>query len=241
MSEIKLDNLTFSFKTKKGSVPVLKGINATFFSNKINVIIGKSGSGKSTLLRCIAGLYDYKGSVLFDDLSVDHLEPQNRDIAYVNQNYALYPHYKIFDSIAFPLKVARCPIKEIRERVYKIADELEIRDILNRKPSDISGGQKQRASLARALVKRADIILFDEPLSNVDETSRLNYRLLIKRTINEYASTAIYVTHDMKDATALADYIYILDDGKFIFSGTPIDLLKSKSKKIKEYINKDEI
>lgn len=240
MSEIKLKKLTFSFNPKKDSVPVLKEVNATFFDKKINVIVGESGCGKSTLLRCIAGLYRYQGEILFDDLSVDHLETQQRDVAYVNQNYALYPHYKIFDSISFPLRVAHCPIKEVRERVYEVADELQIRHLLNYKPSELSGGEKQRACLARALVKRADIILFDEPLSNVDESSRFNYRHFIRKTIEKYGSTAVYVTHDLKEALLLGDYINIMENGKIVYSGTTLEAQRSKNKKVKEFFIKHE-
>ncbi len=235
MAEIKLDSVTFSYKNKKDSTPVLVDMSATFESSKISVIVGQSGCGKSTLLRCICGLLNYQGSILFDDIAIDDVSTSERDLAYVNQNYAIYPHISIFESIAFPLKNAHCSIKEIRSRVYEVSDELGIRDILTRKPSQISGGQAQRAALARAIVKRSNILLFDEPLSNVDEQNRSAFRQLIKDKVHKYNATAIYVTHDLIEAINIADEIYLMKDGKFVFSGTPKEVLSSDNKDVKEF------
>lgn len=235
MSHIKISNLTFSFKKKKETFKVLDDLSVTFPANKIHVILGKSGSGKTTLLKCINGLYDYEGHIYYDDILVDQVPVKDRNLGYVSQEFALYPHFDLFTSISYPLKINGTDIDEIRKRVDEIATDLGIKNYLSRKPKQISIGEAQRAVLARALIKRPNIILFDEPLSNLDALNRTEIRFYIKKALEKYSATAIYVTHDLTEATSIADYIYLLDEGKIVDSGTVNDILFSKNKKVQEF------
>lgn len=242
MSIIKLENLSFSFKKKKQEIKVLNNISIEFASHKIHVVLGKSGCGKTTLLKCINGLYDYEGHIYYDDFLVDEVPTRERKVGYVSQEFALFPHFSIFKSIAHPLIINGTEVEEIRRRVEEISKQLDISNILSRKPKQISIGQAQRAALARALIKRPNICLFDEPLSNVDATNRQEIRSYIKKMVEQFNCTAIYVTHDLKEATALADYIHLLDETGFVASGTPNDILFSKNHKVREFFDslKDE-
>ena len=235
MPSIKLENLSFAYKKRKGIIPVLNDISLCFESNKIHVIVGKSGSGKTTLLRCISGLNDYQGHVYYDDSLVDQIPVRERKIGWVSQEFALYPHFNLFKLISYPLVLNGTNIDEIRRRVDEISKDFGINHLLSRKVKQISVGQAQRAALARALIKRPSICLLDEPLSNVDASSRQELRLFIKETINKYDCTAIYVTHDLLEATSVADYIYLLDDGKIIASGDAKELLFSEDKRVKDF------
>ena len=235
MPYIKAENLSFSYKKKNENIKVLDDISFNFESNKVHVILGKSGSGKTTLLKCISGLLDYKGSIFFDDVPVDQVPVNQRKIGYVSQEFALYPHFDIFASISYPLKINGTDIDEIKRRVNEITLDLGINEILSRKPKQISIGQAQRAALARALIKRPSICLFDEPLSNVDALNRQEIRFYLKKVLNKYNITSVYVTHDLKEATAIADYIYLLDEGKIVASGNVNDILFSKNKLVLEF------
>ena len=187
----------------------------------MNVILGKSGCGKTTFLRCLLGKMSYEGSILFDDMDVSSLPLEKRNIAYVSQEYGLYPHFTVFENIAFPLKLLGAPRKEIEERVNTIADELGLAPCLSRKPRYLSGGQQQRVAIARALVKDPEIVLFDEPLSNLDAPKRSEILVLLKKRFQNGHPTVVYVTHNYYEALNLADKIFVLDQGKFVFSGTP--------------------
>lgn len=237
MPTIRLENLTFSFKKRKENIPVLRGISMEFEANKIHVILGKSGSGKTTLLRCINGLNDYEGHIYYDDVLVDQIPVRERKIGYVSQEFALYPHFDLFKSISYPLVINGTDIDEIRKRVKEISEDFSIAPILSRKPRQISVGQAQRAVLARALIKRPSICLLDEPLSNVDAVNRQEIRLYLKNALAKYNCTTIYVTHDLTEATAIGDYIYLLDDGQIVASGEAKEILFSKNKKVKEFFD----
>jgi ABC-type sugar transport system ATPase subunit len=232
---IKLENLSYSFKKKKEIFNVLNDISLEFETNKIHVILGASGSGKTTLLKCISGLYDYEGHIYFDDILMDQVPTKDRKLGYITQEFALYPHYDLFHSISYPLIINGTDIDEIRKRTYEISEEFGIRDILSRKPKQVSIGQAQRATLARAMIKRPTICLLDEPLSNVDQQNRQELRLFIKKTMIKNGTTAIYVTHDLEEATAIGDYLYLLDEGQIIIKGTVNDVLFSKNSKVKEF------
>ena len=242
MPSIKLENLSYSFKKKKEIFNVLNDISLEFETNKIHVILGKSGSGKTTLLKCISGLYDYEGHIYFDDILMDQVPTKDRKLGYITQEFALYPHYDLFHSISYPLVINGTDIDEIRKRTYEISEEFGIRNILSRKPKQVSVGQAQRATLARAMIKRPTICLLDEPLSNNDPINRQELRVFIKKTMMKSNCTAIYVTHDLEEATAIGDYLYLLDEGKFIIKGTVNDVLFSKNVKVKEFFEslKDE-
>ena len=243
MPDIKIENLCFSYKKRKEVFSVLNNLSIEFESNKIHVILGKSGSGKTTLLQCICGLKNYEeGHIYYDDIVMDSVPVKDRKIGYVSQEFALYPHFSIFKSISYPLAINNTPVDEIRKRVYQISEEFGIRPILSRKPRQISIGQAQRAVLARALIKRPTICLLDEPLSNIDYVNRQELRHFIKETMHKYGCTVIYVTHDLTEATSIADYIYLLDEGQINIKGTPQEIIKSKDPKIKEFFEglKDE-
>lgn len=221
MSRILVQNLKVSYSDKRVDVPVLLGLNASFENRSVNVILGKSGCGKTTFLRCLLGKMSYEGSILFDDMDVSSLPLEKRNIAYVSQEYGLYPHFTVFENIAFPLKLLGAPRKEIEERVNTIADELSLAPCLSRKPRYLSGGQQQRVAIARALVKDPEIVLFDEPLSNLDAPKRSEILVLLKKRFQNGHPTVVYVTHNYYEALNLADKIFVLDQGKFVFSGTP--------------------
>ncbi len=240
MPYIKIENLTFSYS--KNSEPALNGLSVSFETNKIHVILGKSGGGKSTLLRSICGLNNYDGHIYFDDIPIDNLSIKERNIGYVNQNIALYPHFDLFTSIAYPLKSTGVNFEEIKTRVFEIAKILKIDMYLSRKPKQVSIGQAQRASIARAIVKRPQVCLFDEPFSNIDEETKSEIRFYLRDALRQFGCTTIFVTHDLKEATALGDYIYLLENGKIIASGTTEEILESDSKEVKDFFEtlKDE-
>ena len=247
MSKVVIENLTVKYIDKKSETVALDNFSATFEDKKISVIVGFSGSGKSTLLRSIAGLLSYPteiyGDILFDNSSVISLDTMDRNISLVSQEFSLYPHQTIYDNIAFPLKLLKWDRKRIDESVKKIAIELDIYQCLSRKPKHISFGQAQRASLARSLVKRPNLLLLDEPLSNVDEAARAYIRTLIKQTVQKLGITLIYVTHNFQDAMYLADQLFVIEDGKLAVSGNPLEVYNSDSEIInymKESVKKNE-
>ena len=238
MSTIEIKNLTFQYKRNKSNIVVtaIDDLSCTFVDGAFNVIVGSSGCGKTTLLRIIASLQeDYEGEVLTNSTDIKKYTINERRLAYVTQNYALYPHMTVFDNIAFPLKSLRVEREEIIRRVYKVAEELDLMDCLPRKPRYLSGGQMQRVALARAIIKDAELYLFDEPLSNIDPALRVEQRLLIKKTMQAHHSTAIYVTHDFKEAIAMADYLYVMDNGKIVISGKPLEVLDSGNEVVEDF------
>ena len=199
MPDIKLQNVIVVYEEKKELIYAVNDVSTVFKSNQTSVILGYSGCGKTTLLKSIAGLLNYNGSITIDGVENDDLIIQDKNIAYVSQNYVLYPNMTIFDNIAFPLKNIGASRDEIIERVNEMAGLLELSHCLTRKPKHLSGGQQQRVALARALIKRPDICLFDEPLSNVDEQFRREARQLIKQILTKMSCTAIYVTHSVPE------------------------------------------
>jgi len=236
MPEIKVENLKVVYKSNKKKIEdtvALEDFNVTFESGKFNAIVGFSGCGKSTLLRAIAGLTPYEGTISFDGVDGENLLVAERNIAYVSQNYALYPHMTIFDNIAFPLKLLKASREEIIERVYEVAEKLEIKPLLSRKPRQLSGGQQQRVAIARALVKRPSICMFDEPLSNLDNEMRMEARYLIKKVVSSQDMTVLYVTHDFMEAMALSDYIYVINNKKIEVSGTPREVFDMDNEIVK--------
>ena len=234
---IVLDNVTVTYQNKrKKAEPTigLSSFSATFEDNSFNVIIGPSGGGKTTLLKAIAGLVEYDGDIYFDGVKDEDLTISQRNFSAVTQNYDLYPHMTVFDNIAYVLKIIGTPREEIIKRVHGVADEVGIGLLLTRRPKQLSGGQQQRVALAKALIKNPSFYLFDEPLSNVDPAVRREERLLIKKILKNHRATAIYVTHDIKEAYSLADRIYVINEGKLEASGTPMEILKSTNKIVEE-------
>ncbi len=221
MAEIQLKNV---FK-KYGDIPVIHGVDWHIRDGEFVVIVGPSGCGKSTLLRMVAGLETItKGEISIGDRVVNDLEPAQRDIAMVFQNYALYPHMSVFKNMAYGLKIRGIPKNEIEERVKKAADILEIGDYLKRSPRQLSGGQRQRVAMGRAIVREPAVFLFDEPLSNLDAKLRVQMRLEIKKLQERLGITSVYVTHDQIEAMTLGHRLMVLNDGYVEQLGTPIEL-----------------
>ncbi|MGV1954050.1 sn-glycerol-3-phosphate ABC transporter ATP-binding protein UgpC [Agrobacterium tumefaciens] len=205
-----------------GSLDVIHGVDLTIGEGEFVVFVGPSGCGKSTLLRMIAGLEEVTdGEIAIKGRDVTDLDPSDRGIAMVFQSYALYPHMSVRDNLAFGLKMSRTDAAEIQARVAQASAILKIEHLLGRRPGQLSGGQRQRVAIGRAIVRKPDVFLFDEPLSNLDAELRVSMRIEIARLHRNLNNTMIYVTHDQTEAMTLADRIVILRDGRIEQVGTP--------------------
>ena len=214
-------------KIYPGGVEAVKGVDLTIADGEFIVLVGPSGCGKSTLLRMVAGLERIsEGEVLIGDRIVNNLEPMQRDIAMVFQNYALYPHMSVYQNLAYGLKNLGMPKDQIATRVATVAKSLEIEPFLDRKPRALSGGQRQRVAMGRAIVREPAVFLFDEPLSNLDAKLRVQMRGEIKLLHHRLGTTALYVTHDQLEAMTLADRLVVLNDGEIDQIGTPIEVYR---------------
>ena len=221
MAEVRVVGIKKSF----GSVRVIHGVDCDIHDGEFVVILGPSGCGKSTLLRIIAGLETANaGDVLIDGRVVNLVEPKDRNIAMVFQNYALYPHMSVYDNMAYGLKVRGMPRAEIGERVRRTAAILGLEDLLARSPRQLSGGQRQRVAMGRAIVREPAVFLFDEPLSNLDAKLRVQMRIEIKKLRETIRTTSVYVTHDQVEAMTLADRLIVMNDGLFEQIGAPMDV-----------------
>lgn len=221
MVEVILKNV----KKAYGPVEVIHGIDLHIKDQEFCVFVGPSGCGKSTLLRMIAGLEDINdGEIWIGDKDVTDLEPVDRGISMVFQTYALYPHMTVRENISYGLKVSKTPQDEIDRRVADAAKNLQLDDYLDRKPGQLSGGQRQRVAIGRSIVRKPDVFLFDEPLSNLDAELRVHMRIEIARLHNRLDSTMIYVTHDQLEAMTLADKIVVLQAGQIEQVGSPLHL-----------------
>jgi len=205
-----------------GTSQVIHGISADIEEGEFIVIVGPSGCGKSTLLRMVAGLEEVSsGEIVIGERVVNQLEPAQRDIAMVFQNYALYPHMSCFDNMAYGLKIAQLPKAEIHRRVEQVAQILELTHLLERTPRQLSGGQRQRVAMGRAIVRQPQLFLFDEPLSNLDAKLRLQTRMEIQKLHRQLGVTSLFVTHDQIEAMTLAQRMMVLNAGKVEQFGTP--------------------
>ena len=223
MPAIRLEKLVKRY----GDVDVLHGIDLDMAKNEFTVLVGPSGCGKSTTLRMIAGLESVsEGEIYIDDKPVSHLEPKDRDLAMVFQDYALYPHMNVAQNISFALRLARRPKPEIAAKVRDVAAMVGLTDFLHRKPGALSGGQRQRVAMARALAKDSGIFLFDEPLSNLDAKLRGQMRAELALMRQQVSKNMIYVTHDQIEAMTLADRIVVMHGGRIQQQGTPEALFK---------------
>lgn len=223
MPEIVLESLVKRY----GHVTVIDDLNLTMEDNEFTVLVGPSGCGKSTTLRMIAGLETVtSGEILIGGKPVSHLEPKERDIAMVFQDYALYPHMDVARNMSFALRLARYPKAEIESRVKKVADMLGIGPLLSRKPAQLSGGQRQRVAMGRALVRDAATFLFDEPLSNLDAKLRSQMRAELALMRSSLEKNMIYVTHDQVEAMTLGDRIVVMHSGIIQQQGTAEQLYK---------------
>ena len=217
-------SLQHIYKIYPGDVTAVKDFNLEIEDKEFIVFVGPSGCGKSTTLRMIAGLEDIsKGELYIGDKLVNDVEPKERDIAMVFQNYALYPHMTVFDNMAFALKLRKVPKAEIEQKVTEAAKILDIEHLLKRKPKALSGGQRQRVALGRAIVRKPSVFLMDEPLSNLDAKLREHMRVELVRIHKALGTTSIYVTHDQVEAMTMATKIVLMNDGKIQQVGKPYE------------------
>jgi multiple sugar transport system ATP-binding protein len=219
-------------KIYEGEVLAATDINLTVEDRELLVLVGPSGCGKSTVLRMVAGLEEVTaGEILFDGTVVNDLAPKDRNVAMVFQNYALYPHMSVYDNMAFGLKLRKFKKSEIEQRVSEAADILGIDELLGRKPRALSGGQRQRVALGRALVRKPSVFLFDEPLSNLDAKMRVQMRTEIRKLNLEIQTTMIYVTHDQVEAMTLGDRLAVMNEGRILQVGTPLELYEKPAER----------
>lgn len=230
MAEIELKNTRKSFLG--GTIDVLRNIDLKVPDGVFATVLGPSGCGKTTLLRIVAGLEKPDaGDVLIGGRRVNNVSPSERNIAMVFQNYALYPHKKVFENIAIGLKLRGYRLSEIRKRVEEVSKMLKIEELMNRYPKQLSGGQQQRTALARALVREPEAFLLDEPLSNLDAQVRETTRTELKKLFKELKATVLYVTHDQTEAMMLSDYLVVMDRGAIKQAGDPNTIYRDPAHK----------
>jgi sn-glycerol 3-phosphate transport system ATP-binding protein len=218
MAELTLTQITKQF----GNTEVIQAMDIHIQDGEFLVVVGPSGCGKSTLLRMIAGLEQVSGGkIRINGHTVNNIEPKDRDIAMVFQNYALYPHMSVFNNMAYGLKLRKLSKVQIRDRVNRAARLLQLENLLDRKPRELSGGQRQRVAMGRAIVRKPAVFLFDEPLSNLDAKLRASMRVELKKLHAALKTTMIYVTHDQVEAMTLADRILVMNQGRIEQIGTP--------------------
>ena len=221
MGSIKLNSIEKWFD----ELQVIKGIDLEIMDGEFIILVGPSGCGKSTLLRMIGGLEETsRGSIILDDNDVTDQPPSKRGLSMVFQSYALYPHMTVRENMGFSLKVAGTQKEVIDDKVGQAAQILKLEDFLDRRPKDLSGGQRQRVAIGRSIVRAPTAFLFDEPLSNLDASLRVEMRLELARLHQTLKTTMVYVTHDQVEAMTLADRIVVLESGKIAQIGTPKQL-----------------
>ena len=222
MGAISLKQVGKTYGQGAKAVEAIHGVDADIDDGEFVVIVGPSGCGKSTLLRMVAGLEDITtGQIAIAGRVVNGVDPADRDIAMVFQNYALYPHFNVFDNMAYGLRIRKLPRDEVQRRVEKAAATLELSHLLQRKPRQLSGGQRQRVAMGRAIVRQPQVFLFDEPLSNLDAKLRAQTRLEIQKLHRELGITSLFVTHDQVEAMTLAQRMIVMNAGRIEQIGTP--------------------
>ena len=221
MSEIRLERIVKTFK----DVRAVDDVELTVHEGEFMVLLGPSGCGKTTLLRSVAGLEEIDaGRIWIGDRDATDLPPRQRKIAMVFQSYAVFPHMSVFDNIAFGLQMQKLPKEQVQKRVESSAELLHIEELLKRYPSQVSGGQRQRIAVARAIAMEPEVLLMDEPLSNLDALLRIEMRAELKRLLSEIGSTTIYVTHDQVEAMSMGDRIAVMRAGKILQLGDPLSI-----------------
>jgi sn-glycerol 3-phosphate transport system ATP-binding protein len=225
MAQVHLKNITKTYGKGAKAVDVIHGISVDIDDGEFVVMVGPSGCGKSTLLRMVAGLEEITGGdIVIGDRVVNHLEPKDRDIAMVFQNYALYPHMSVYDNMAYGLRIRGLSKDDIEMRVQKAARILELGALLQRMPRQLSGGQRQRVAMGRAIVREPAVFLFDEPLSNLDAKLRVQMRLEIQKLHRTLGTTSLYVTHDQVEAMTLGQRMIVMNGGRAEQIGTPAEV-----------------
>ena len=215
---------------KKVTTAALYNAEADMPDKSFTVIMGKSGCGKTTLLRTLAGLVrPDDGQILFDETDVTDKTAAERNVSYLSQEFALYPHLTVFDNVAYPLKLQRVPADEIRRRVDETCKLVGMAQLTSRRPRQLSGGQQQRVAMARALVKRPEIIFLDEPMSNLDRNLRAEMSELLARLHKTLDVNIVYVTHNINEARALADYVIAMDNGMVVQQGAASEVLSDSN------------
>ncbi|WP_299514527.1 ATP-binding cassette domain-containing protein, partial [uncultured Limnohabitans sp.] len=221
MASVSIQSVSKNF----GQVPILHGVDIEIADGSFTVLVGPSGCGKSTLLRMIAGLEEINGGdIQIGDKRVNDLQPKERDIAMVFQNYALYPHMTVGENMAFSLTLAKMDKQTIASKVSRAAEILALGALMDRYPRQLSGGQRQRVAMGRAIVRDPQVFLFDEPLSNLDAKLRVAMRSEIKELHQRLKTTSIYVTHDQIEAMTMGDKIVVMRDGRVEQTGSPLEL-----------------
>src|ERR1700749_241572 len=221
MASLKLQNIVKQF----GQTEVIHGVSLQIEDGEFVVFVGPSGCGKSTMLRIIAGLEEAtEGEVWIGGRQVNNVDPANRGVAMVFQTYALYPHMSVEENMGFGLRMAKRPKQEIKERVARAAEILQLTPYLKRRPKELSGGQRQRVAIGRAIVREPDVFLFDEPLSNLDAALRVSTSVEIAKIPRLLGETLVYVTHDQIESMTLADRIVVMNHGRIAQVGRPLDL-----------------
>jgi multiple sugar transport system ATP-binding protein len=228
MAEVRLEKIIKKFD----EVIAVDDFNLTIEDKEFVVLVGPSGCGKTTTLRMIAGLETItSGNVFIGEQLINKLPAKDRNIAMVFQNYALYPHMSVFENMAFSLQMRKRPKDEVKQRVAEAAEILDIQHLLTRKPKQLSGGQRQRVAVGRAIVRKPEVFLFDEPLSNLDAKLRVQTRLELKKLHERLATTAVYVTHDQVEAMTMGDRIVVMKDGLIQQVGSPLELYDEPANK----------
>lgn len=225
MASVTLEHVAKTYASKLGEVRALDDVSLAVSDREFAVLVGPSGCGKTSTLRVVAGLEEVTtGTIRIGDRVVTDVAPKDRDIAMVFQNYALYPHMTVFKNMAFGLKMRRVPKAQIKHRVHEVADMLGVSHLLDRKPAALSGGEKQRVAVGRAIARRPRVFLFDEPLSNLDAKLRMHMRTELKDLHRKLQTTIIYVTHDQEEAMTLGDRLIIMRAGRIQQCGAPLDV-----------------
>lgn len=222
-----IEDLVKIYPNSKGEVRAVDGVDLTINAGEFVTLLGPSGCGKTTILRMIAGFeVPTTGSILLGAERIDNLTPDKRDTAMVFQSYALFPHLSVFDNVAFGLKLKKMSTADIKVKVHNILELIGLADMQSRAPNQLSGGQQQRVALARALVMEPSVLLFDEPLSNLDAKLRVHMRSEIRRIQQEFGITSIYVTHDQAEAMSMSDRIILMNKGKIEQVGSPHEIYR---------------
>ena len=239
MAEIVVKNLSVTYKgrKKRESVCALNGLNVKFENKKINVVLGYNGCGKTTLLKAIAGITEYTGDIYFDGVNAYKMSAKERGVSFVTENYILNPALTVFDNIALSIKVYKLGYEETLKKIYDLTERLNIAHTLNCKPRQLSMGQQQRVAIAKALIKKPKICLFDEALTALDQKLSNELRLFIKEELKKCDATSVYVTHNLNEATAFGDRIFILGGSGVVLEGAPEEIIKSDNELIRDLKN----